>query len=45
MAGFGASGPAPAVYEHFGLTAAAIADLARQIRRHQASEREDIASS
>ena len=30
MTGFGASAPAPALYEHFGITAAAVADAARQ---------------
>ena len=29
MTGFGASGPGPALYEHFGITAAAIAERAR----------------
>jgi transketolase len=28
--GFGASAPAPALYEHFGITAAAVADAARK---------------
>ena len=31
MNGFGASAPAPALYEHFGITAAAVADLARKL--------------
>jgi transketolase len=31
MKGFGASGPAPALYEHFGITAAAIAAAARSL--------------
>jgi transketolase len=31
MAGFGASGPADALYQHFGITAAAIADAARRL--------------
>ena len=30
MTGFGASAPAPALYQHFGITAAAVADLARK---------------
>jgi len=30
MTGFGASAPAPALYEHFGITAEAVADAARQ---------------
>ena len=32
MTGFGASAPAPALYAHFGITVAAVADLARQRR-------------
>ncbi len=31
MQGFGASAPAPHLYEHFGITAAAIADAARKV--------------
>jgi transketolase len=31
MKGFGASGPAPALYEHFGITAAAVAAAARSL--------------
>ena len=31
MTGFGASAPAPALYEHFGITPAAVADLARKL--------------
>jgi transketolase len=31
MTGFGASAPAPALYQHFGITAAAVADLARKL--------------
>jgi transketolase len=31
MNGFGASAPAPALYEHFGITAAAVAELARKL--------------
>jgi transketolase len=31
MSGFGASAPAPALYEHFGITAAALVDKARAI--------------
>ena len=30
MTGFGASAPAPKLYEHFGITAAAVADAARR---------------
>jgi len=31
MTSFGASGPAPALYKHFGITAEAIADAARSL--------------
>ena len=31
MTGFGASAPAPALYAHFGITPAAVADLARKL--------------
>jgi transketolase len=31
MVGFGASGPADALYQHFGITAAAVADAARRL--------------
>jgi transketolase len=33
MKGFGASGPAETLYEHFGITPAAIVDAARQCLR------------
>jgi transketolase len=32
MHGFGASAPAPQLYEHFGITAQAVADAARRIK-------------
>ena len=31
MTSFGASAPAPRLYEHFGITAAALADAARTV--------------
>jgi transketolase len=33
MTGFGASGPAEALYKHFGITAETVADAARRVRR------------
>ncbi|MDO5703665.1 MAG: transketolase [Paracoccus sp. (in: a-proteobacteria)] len=33
MTGFGASAPAPALYQHFGITAQAVADAARNLTR------------
>ena len=36
MTGFGASGPAPALYEHFGITAAAVVEAVRS--RREASQ-------
>jgi len=35
MSGFGASGPAPALYEHFGITATNVARIAEELVRHQ----------
>ena len=31
MTGFGASAPAPELYRHFGITAQAVADLAKHL--------------
>ena len=38
MKGFGASGPAPDLYEHFGITARAAADLARELLARKEAE-------
>jgi len=37
MTGFGASAPAPDLYRHFGITAEAVADLARHLTRSPAA--------